>query len=73
MAVHHPDLARAETGDEDAGVVLTAAPLADKTGGRVPVYVALGEDGEAGRAEGGGEVEDCGGSAASEGDVGVAN
>ncbi|KFY84507.1 hypothetical protein V500_09229, partial [Pseudogymnoascus sp. VKM F-4518 (FW-2643)] len=72
VAVHHPDTLVAETGDEDAAEVLAAAPLADEAVGGVPVDVALGEDGEAGVAEGGGELEDCGGSAAGEGDAGVA-
>ncbi|KFZ04424.1 hypothetical protein V502_10160, partial [Pseudogymnoascus sp. VKM F-4520 (FW-2644)] len=72
VAVHHPDALVAEPGDEDAAEVLAAAPLADEAVGGVPVDVALGKDGEAGVTEGGGEFEDCGGSAAGEGDAGVA-
>lgn len=72
VAVHHPDALLAEPRDEDAAEALAAAPLADEAAGGVAVDVALGEDGEAGVAEGWGEFEDCGGSAAGEGDAGVA-
>lgn len=70
--VHHPDLVSAEARDEDAAVVLAAAPLGHKTRGSVLPYVSLGEDGDARGAEGMWCVEFGGGAAAQEGDAGVA-
>ncbi|KFY44514.1 hypothetical protein V494_01435 [Pseudogymnoascus sp. VKM F-4513 (FW-928)] len=58
IAVHHPNALLAETRDEDAAVIFAAAKLADQTGSGVAIDAGLGENGEAGGAEGGGGVQD---------------